>query len=129
MALAAVSTPDVAKDLFSGLWDKNADQDLYQAYQNMDNTSTYYTTTCSPYIYPDSTYTASYSYNPAPSPSTSPVYNSQSPISTSSNCSEGYTGAVGPAAPVSQYTKLALLLISQSQKQVSKATCYYLAKQ
>jgi len=33
MALAMVSTPDAAKELFGGLWDQNTD--LYQAYQNL----------------------------------------------------------------------------------------------
>jgi len=36
MALAMVSTPDAAKELFGGLWDQNTD--LYQAYQNLTTT-------------------------------------------------------------------------------------------
>jgi len=36
MALAMVSTPDAAKELFSGLWDQSTD--LYQAYQNLTTT-------------------------------------------------------------------------------------------
>jgi len=37
MALAMVSTPDAAKDLFGGLWEKNTE--LYQAYQNLTTSS------------------------------------------------------------------------------------------
>ena len=87
MALAMVSTPDVAKDLFSGLWEQNTD--LYQAYQNLGTqsfpssqsmgaaynvvTTSYIPMTCSPpttsgYLPPST------SYIPKSTPSTKSSY-------------------------------------------------------
>lgn len=176
MALAAVSTPDVAKDLFSGLWDQNENQELYQAYQNMgsmgartvgasttsylappDNTiyttlPSYITATCLPATTcGDQAYstaaeavyttrstpvftTAAPAYNQAPSPAynqapspvynavpspvynaaPSPVYNNCQSPGSSGSCSEA--NSRGGGASVNEYTKLALLLIAQSQQ-------------
>lgn len=39
MAMAMVSTPDAAMDIFRDCWDKQADKDLYQAYQRLSSTT------------------------------------------------------------------------------------------
>jgi len=161
-----VSTPDVAKDLFSGLWEQNTD--LYQAYQNLGAqnttypssssssscsqpigapynvvTTSYIPMTCSPpstsvYLPPSTSYIpkstppTKSSYIACPTPpyvapqaaasrqQGSPSSRYSSPASCGSSTGSSDVGKVEtliPDAPsTSDYTKLALILISQSQK-------------
>lgn len=143
MAQAMVSTPDVAKDLFSGLWDQNTE--LYQAYQNLGEqsaagaapsfnvlTTSYIPVTKSYLSVPTTAYipfstqhsaaaTPPVYMAPAQRYSPDPAAPRYSPASCSSSTCSDKSEHVDksvplPAATTSEYTKLALLLISQSQK-------------
>ena len=176
MAMAMVSTPDVAKDLFSGLWEQNTD--LYQAYQNLGDQTSYATsasatnagynvvttsyipmscastTTTSSYVpaarAPTTAYipTTSISYTPATKSSYIPATTYRPPSDAASTAAASRyspkTAATSRFSPnsrlspascgsstcsdvskpdtfevnTSDYTKLALVLISQSQKKV-----------
>ena len=171
-----VSTPDVAKDLFSGLWEQNTD--LYQAYQNLGDQTSYATsasatnagynvvttsyipmscastTTTSSYVpaarAPTTAYipTTSISYTPATKSSYIPATTYRPPSDAASTAAASRyspkTAATSRFSPnsrlspascgsstcsdvskpdtfevnTSDYTKLALVLISQSQKKV-----------
>lgn len=97
MALAMVSTPDAAKDLFGGLWER--DSELYHAYQNLATSKPekYYehrpSSSCG--IQGASYIPVTTSYIPVTcAPSTSYI-----PIASSSSSKQSYAPAACPTPP------------------------------
>lgn len=96
MTPAVASTPDIARDVFSGLWDQSTDEDLFSAYTSLSDYTEFDT-------------------------EVSPIY-SQSPLSNSSDYSVTDQDMYNPNYPgqadnQSKCTQLALMLLAQSQGQ------------